>query len=192
MLDRGGERANIARMLRIPLYDRRVALPVRTAHRASHSVFHGERRAVRGLRIERQNDDAVAFELAKITESLLDGRLTVAHRDADGGIKALAFKARFKRRGERLVRHEQGRPLGRPNLSVLLRRCDASLRQDGKMEDEPPDETVHGRNMLVHKELCQVALDGLRLRRRRRPGVHEKHAHSLSAMQRHNASLLFG
>ena len=109
---------------------------------------------MRGLRIERQNDDAVAFELAKIAESLLNGRLTVAHRDADGGIKALAFKARLKRRGERLVRHEQRRPLGRPNPSVLLRRCDASLRQDGKMEDEPPDETVHGRDVLVHEKLC--------------------------------------
>ena len=141
-------------MLGVSLHDRRVALPVRTAHRASHPVFHGERRAVRGLRIERQNDDAVAFELAKITESLLDGRLTVAHRDADGGIKALAFKARFKRRGERLVRHEQGRPLGRPNLLVLLCRCNASLRQDRQMEDEPPDETIHGRDVLVHEKLC--------------------------------------
>ena len=60
------------------------------------------------------------------------------------------------------------------------------------MEDEPPDETVHGRDVLVHKKLCQIALDGLRLRCRRRPGVHEEHAHFIFAMQRHNASLLFG
>ena len=107
-----------------------------------------------GLRVHRQHDETVAFELAKLAERLFNGRLAVAHRNADRGVEALAFKARLERRSERLVRHEQGRPLGRPNLSVLLCRCNASLRQDGQMEDEPPDETIHGRDVLVHEKLC--------------------------------------
>ena len=107
-----------------------------------------------GLRVHRQHDDAVAFELAELAERLFDGRFAVAHRDADGGIESLAFEARLERCRKRLVRHKQRRALWGPDLSVLLSRRDASLRQDGQMEDEPPDETIHGCDVLVHEKLC--------------------------------------